>query len=128
MLWARRTNGDGGSAYMRFDLNDAFAESLGGRSQIRVVYLDAGSGKWELRYDSTSNAEQSALVVQKGNSNQWKEVVVDLQDVAFMNRQEGGTDLSLFNMGDDDDTFHLVEVRRAGAIDYGLGAIGRTRR
>jgi hypothetical protein len=81
-----------------------------------VVYLDQGTGQWELRYDSTSGAEKSAIVVKKGNSNQWKEVVLDLTDVAFTNRQEGGTDLSLYNMGDDDDTFHMVEVTRAGTI------------
>lgn len=115
MLWARRTNGEGGSPFMRFNLNDTYAQSLGGRAQVRVVYLDSGNGKWELRYDSTSGAEKSAIIVQKGNTNQWKEVVVDLQDIAFKNRQEGGTDLSLFNMGDDDDTFHLIEVIRTGA-------------
>jgi hypothetical protein len=97
---------------MRFNLNDTYTQSLGGRAQIRVVYLDQGTGKWELRYDSTSGAEKSAIVVKKGNSNEWKEVVLDLPDVAFANRQEGGTDLSLYNMGDDDDTFHMVEVIR----------------
>jgi hypothetical protein len=99
---------------MRFDLDDTFAQSLGGQARIRVVYLDQGSGRWELRYDSTSGAEKSAIVVQKSNSNLWKEVVLELPDVAFMNRQEGGTDLSLFNMGDDDDIFHLIEVTHNG--------------
>ncbi len=111
-LWARRTNGAGGTPFMRYNLNDNFAKSLGGRAQIRVVYLDQGTGQWELRYDSTSGAEKSAIIVKKGNSNEWKEVMVDLPDVAFTNRQEGGTDLSLYNMGDDDDTFHMVEVIR----------------
>ncbi len=114
MLWARRTNGAGGTETMRFNLNDTFANSLGGRAHIRVVYLDQGTGKWELRYDSTANADKSAIVVTKGNTNQWKEIIVDLQDVAFTNRQEGGADLSLLNMGDDDDTFHMIEVMRFG--------------
>ncbi|MCC6454695.1 MAG: hypothetical protein IT328_07110 [Caldilineaceae bacterium] len=122
ILWARSTNGEGGSPYMRFNLNDTFAQSLGGRAQVRVVYLDNGNGKWELRYDSTAGAEKSAVVVQKGNSNLWKEMVMELQDVAFTNRQEGGTDLSLFNMGDGDDTFHLVEVLRAGGAAPPQGA------
>jgi hypothetical protein len=69
-----------------------------------------------LRYDSTSGAEKSAIVVQKGNSNKWKEVLVNVGDVAFQNRQEGGSDVSLYNMGDDDDTFHMVEVGHFGTI------------
>jgi hypothetical protein len=115
-LWARRTNGAGGFPYMRFQINDTFAQSLGGKATIRVVYLDQGNGKWELRYDSTSNAQKSAIVIQKGNTNLWKEVLIDLTDVAFTNRQEGGTDLSLHNMGDDDDTFHMIEVGRFGTV------------
>lgn len=114
MMWARRTNGESGSPTMRFDLNDSFALSLGGRAKIRVVYLDQGEGRWELRYDSKSGAEKSALVVQKQNSNLWKEVVVELEDARFTNGQEGKTDISLFNMDDDDDIFHMIEVTRLG--------------
>jgi hypothetical protein len=113
MLWARRTNGAGGAPTMRFDLADAFAQSLTGAVRVRIVYLDKGTGKWELRYDSQDNPDKSALIVQKQNSNQWKEVVVDLPDGAFRNRQADSADLSLDNMGDDDDIFHMIEVTRA---------------
>jgi hypothetical protein len=114
MLWARRTNGANGTPTMRFNLNDTFAGSLGGRARVRVVYLDKGTGKWELRYDSSAAADKSALVVQKTNSNQWKEVWVDLADAAFTNRMPGNTDIALSNMGDDDDIFHMIEVTRSG--------------
>jgi hypothetical protein len=113
MLWARRTNAQGGSPYMRFDLDNAYAQSLGGNARIRIVYLDQGTGAWELRYDSTADGNKSAIVVRKQNTNTWKEVVVDVNDAAFANRQEGATDLSVYNMGDDDDTFHLIEVTRS---------------
>jgi hypothetical protein len=112
MLWARRTNGAEGHPFMRFQLDDAFAQSLGGRARIRIVYLDQGNGQWELRYDSKSEAVKSALVVQKGDTNEWREVIVELNDVNFANRQEGGTDFSLFSMWDDDDIFHIIEVTR----------------
>jgi hypothetical protein len=112
MLWARRTKGQEGFPQMYFDIDNTFARSLRGRATVRVVYLDQGSGKWELRYDSTAGSDKSAVAVQKTNSNQWKEVVVELRDVAFMNRLEGGTDLSLNNGGDDDDIFHMIEVLR----------------
>jgi hypothetical protein len=112
ILWARRTNDVAGFPFMRFDLDDKFAQSLNGRAQIRVVYLDQGRGQWELRYDSQSEAGKLAIVVKKHNSNQWKEVVVDVNDAAFNNGLEGRTDLSLFNMNDDDDIFHMIEVLR----------------
>lgn len=112
MLWARRTDRQNGHNVMRFGVNDQFAASLNGRAVVRVVYLDQGNGKWELRYDGAANAEQSAIVIQKQNSNRWKTVTIGLNDVHFANRQEGGTDLSLYNMGDDDDIFHLIEVSR----------------
>jgi hypothetical protein len=112
MLWARRTDMQSGRNVMRFALNDQFATTLNGRAVVRVVYLDQGNGQWELRYDGADAAEQSAIVIRKQNSNRWKEVLVKLNDVRFANRQEGGTDLTLDNMGDDDDTFHLIEVSR----------------
>ncbi len=113
MLWARRTNGVAGYPSMRFNLNDTFARSLGGSAKVRVVYLDQGHGRWELRYDSVFSSEKSAIIVQKSNSNHWQEIVIELPDVRFINRQEGGTDLTLYNMGDDDDIFHLIEVMRS---------------
>jgi hypothetical protein len=116
MLWARRTNGQsiglGGSAFMRFDLDDTFAQSLGGRARVRVVYLDRGTGQWELSYDGQTGPNQSAGIVYKQDTNQWKEFVVEVTDAAFLNRQVDGADLSLYNRRDDDDIFHLVEVTR----------------
>jgi len=113
MLWARRTDKQSGHNSMHFDINDEFARSLNGQVIIRLVYLDKGTGKWELRYDSTSNPNNSAIIVQKTNSNIWKEQVIALHDVQFENRQEGGTDITLYNMNDDDDIFHLIEVKRS---------------
>lgn len=112
MLWARRTDKQNGHNVMRFDIHDQFASSLNGRATIRIVYLDQGNGKWELRYDGATAVEQSALILQKQNTNHWKTLILPLNDVRFANRQEGGADLTLYNMGDDDDIFHLVEVTR----------------
>ena len=114
MIWARRTDKRNGNNHMRFDLDNAFANSLGKKAEIRIVYLDRGTGKWQLQYDSTTNASKSAIVIQKRDTNLWKEVIIRLNDVNFQNRQEGGTDLALYNMGDDDDLFHIIEVMRIG--------------
>jgi hypothetical protein len=116
MFWARRTNGQGegkgGSAFMRFDLNDEFVDSLQGDVRVRVVYLDKGNGAWELQYDAKDDPNKRAYVVQKQNTNLWKEAYFRLTDAVFENRQKEGADLSLYNMADDEDIFHMIEVVR----------------
>lgn len=116
MIWARRTNaqgkGEGGSASLRFDLNDEFAQSLNGRVRVRVVYLDKGRDRWALRYDAKDDAEKVAYVLQKEDTNLWKEVYIELDDARFENRQTEGADLTLYSMDDGDDTFHMIEVVR----------------
>ncbi len=106
MIWARQTNKTAGNNYMRFDLNDQFAATLNGKAKIRVVYLDRGSGSWQLQYDNGI----SAGTINKQNSNIWKEVSFTVANGSFANGGTGGTDLALFNGNDDDDIFHMVEV------------------
>ena len=117
MLWARRTDGATGSPYMRFNLNDQFAQNLGRKARVRIVYLDQGNDSWSLEYDSQSGPNKTAAVVQKSNSNLWREFIVDLDDLKLNNRQEGGTDFALYNMGDGDDIFHMIEIMRP-AVDH----------
>ncbi len=114
MFYARRTDSANGHPAMRFDLDDRYALSLGNRAAVRVVYLDRGNDTWALQYDSQGARDKQARVVQKTNSNLWKEVVIQLDDVRFENRQEGDTDLALDSLGDGDDIFHLIEVVREG--------------
>lgn len=95
MPWARRTMGQP----IRMDINNAFAASLTGPVQIRVVYLDQGSGRWSLVADGIN-----LLTVTKGGTNTWKEVRVSAL--------AGALDLALNPLGDGDDIFHLVEILR----------------
>ena len=117
MLFARQTDKINGKNYMRFDVNDAFANSLGGQVVVRVTYLDKGTGAWQLLYDGGSDPESVAITIQKTGSNLWKQVQVTLSDVVFANRGSGGTDLTLFNMDDDDDIFHMIEIERNGVSE-----------
>lgn len=125
MAWARQTNKASGNNYMRFNLNDLFANSLGTvgnrRVTVRVVYLDRGgsTNKWQLQYAAVGNPNKPATItdtsttsVTKGTSNYWKEVFFTINDGAFDNSATGGTDLALYNNDDDDDIFHLIEVKR----------------
>ena len=120
MIYARRTDKENNHHYLRFDLNDQFAQSLRGRARIRIVYLDQGYGQWQLLYDAQNNPEKIALTVKKENTNFWKEAWVTLNDIRFQNRQTGGTDLALYNSQDDDDIFHLIEVQRLTQGDLNL--------
>jgi hypothetical protein len=112
MLWARKTDIQNNHNYMRFNINDQFAQSLSNNTIVKVIYLDQGIGRWQLVYDALSDSEKTAIEIQKTNSNIWKTVEVELSDVRFENNQSGNTDLALFNMNDDDDIFHMVEVMR----------------
>ena len=114
MFYARRTDGANGHSAMRFDLDDRYARSLDNRATVRVVYLDRGNDTWALQYDSQGARNKQARVVQKTNSNLWKEIIIQLDDVRFENRQQGDTDLALDSLGDGDDIFHLIEVIREG--------------
>ena len=95
MPWARRTNGQ--PIYL--DVNDAFANSLGGEVQVRVVYFDQGTGQWSLIADG-----RNVLTVSKSGSNVWRE--------AFVTVSPGALNLALDPMSDGDDIFHLVEITR----------------
>ncbi len=114
--FARRFDHASGRDAMYFRIADGFfGEPLRGGYPIdvRIVYLDAGRGRWALRYDATGNPEQVALEITKTGSNEWKEARVTLRDAAFENRGPRGADVMLVNLDDEDDTFHLVEITRA---------------
>ena len=115
--FARRFDRASGRDAMFFNLDDAFFggnEPLNGRHEleVRVVYFDAGRGKWALKYDAVSNPEKTALEVTNTGTNRWKEIRVTLKDAAFNNRAGRGGDLPLVNLDAEDDTYHLVEVTR----------------
>lgn len=46
--------------------------------------------------------------MQKHNTNRWQELIVPLTAARFANRQEGGNDLTLYNMGTEKSTVQLL--------------------
>ena len=116
--FARRFDHASGRDAIYFDLDDDFfsrqqPNAAGGYSvDIRVVYLDRGRGKWELRYDAVDNNCKRAMEVEKTDTGRWKEKTVTVKDGRFRNGCPRGADIILVNTDAEDDTFHMVEVIR----------------
>ena len=114
--YARRTNGVANNPYMYFNVDDGYM--LGGSNavSITVTYLDQGTGTWRLEYDAVGDPYAVGFTVQKQNSGQWRSVTQVLNNVTFSNRQAGGSDFRIYNGGDDDDIFHLVDLTRLNTV------------
>lgn len=94
--------------YIYFDVNDLFYKPGGGPVEIEVEYLDSGSGRIELQYDSTDRTgavegayKGHALVVTRTNSGEWRKAAFLVEDAAFTGRQNGSADFRLYSNGDD---------------------------
>jgi len=112
---ARSTNHASGSDYIYFDVDDRFINKSRnadiGNIQVKVTYLDNFAGSWRIEYDADDgNAYKQSTAIQNSNDGQWKTVTVSISDAAFMNRQNGGMDLRLFNGGTQDLTVRFLRV------------------
>lgn len=131
--WTRRTDQASGNSYMRFDIDNGYMYNRTNftTATITVTYYDAGTDRWQLLYDSQTDANKAAVPmgstnpwVQKTNSHQWKKAVFYLEDALFAGRQYSGTDpnygpfsidFSIFCNNDGNEYIHFVEVSKAGA-------------
>lgn len=111
-LFARRTDAAAGKTTMTFKLADGFFTDPEATHSVRlrVVYLDVGDGRWELRYANPSGAKVARQVA-LGNSGAWRDVELVLDDAVWSHRLVGG-DLQLRHLGGGDVTFHLIELAR----------------
>jgi hypothetical protein len=108
--FARRTDVASGKRQLFFRLDPKFRASL--REQpcrLRVWYLDDGQGAWQVRWGTGPTDQRT---VQKSGSGRWKEYVVELPGSAFRGILERKSDLVLVAMGENDTTFHMVEIVR----------------
>lgn len=112
-LFARRFDHVSGRKVMNFRLADGFfAEPSSAHAvKLRIVYLDAGRGAWELAYATTTGDTVATKVVLTG-SGEWREVNVTLANAVWDHRLGGGGDLALRATDGADTTFHLIELAR----------------
>ena len=110
--FARRTDVASGKREFFFRLDPKFRDSLRRQPcRLRVWYLDDGQGAWQVRWGSGSSDRR---IVRKSGSGRWKECLVDVPGSAFRGILERKSDLALAAAGENDTTFHMVEIVRAG--------------
>jgi hypothetical protein len=72
----------------------------GHTATVTIDYYDHGTGSWSLQYDSTSGAYKQSPSVAKTGTDTWKTATFTVDDAAFGNRENAGTDFRLANNGD----------------------------
>ncbi|MHB8862601.1 MAG: GxGYxYP domain-containing protein [Pirellulaceae bacterium] len=102
-----QVSGTGTDRYLYFEVDEAFYRPGGGPLQIICDYLDAGTGRMVLEYDSTDSAAALGgaykihdAVVWRGNTGTWQTTSFSIPDARFAGSQNGGADFRFFCEGD----------------------------
>ncbi len=102
-----RISGAQGGRYLYFDVDDAFYRPGSGPLEITLEFLDQGTGRIVLQYDSTDTAatlggayKSHATVVNCGNSGNWRSVTFPVSDARFAGSQNGSADFRVHSSGD----------------------------
>jgi hypothetical protein len=109
--YARAFENSTGRNRIYFDLDDNFL-SLKAKESItlKIIYLDKGTGKFSVRYDSSSNTDKTAVTITKANSGNWVSKSITISDGAFANKGNRNSDFSLVNEDNENDIFHMIEI------------------
>ncbi|MCF7849857.1 MAG: hypothetical protein K9M45_13480, partial [Kiritimatiellales bacterium] len=99
--FARTFEQKSGKKQMRFQLDKAFKAD---QVEVRVTYLDKGTGNWSLGVSGTSVKK----MVRKTDSGEWKTVSVTMPGKVLRNAE-----LQLRHEGGDDTVFHMVEIEKS---------------
>lgn len=89
-----------GSPYAYFDIDNTTVPGGTYRATVTVDYYDHGTGSWSLQYDAVGNAYKSTAPVAKTGTDTWKTATFTVDDAAFHNGENAGTDFRLANSGD----------------------------
>jgi hypothetical protein len=102
-----RIAGAEGKRYLYFDADDAFYQPGSGPLEIALEFLDQGTGRIVLHYDSTDAGailggayKSHATVVACGNTGRWRSVAFTLPDARFAGSQNGNADFRFYHSGE----------------------------
>jgi len=112
--YARGFENSSGRNRMYFDLDDNFL-SLKAKESItlKIIYLDKGTGKFSVRYDSLIDHDKIAATISKTNSGRWVSKSITITNGAFANKGARNSDFSLVNEDNEDDVFHMIEIMKS---------------
>ena len=112
--YARGFENSSGRKRMYFDLDDNFF-SIDSKANItlKIIYLDKGTGKFSVRYDSLTDHDKIAASITKTNSGRWVSKSIAITDGAFTNKGPRNSDFSLVNEDNEDDVFHMIEIMKS---------------
>ena len=112
--YARGFENAGNKNRMSFDLDDNFfLNSPANKSiEVKIIYLDSGTGQFSIRYNSTTETDKIAQIFTKTDTKKWVEKIVKIDDGQFLNKGVNNSDFSLVNEDTEDDIFHLIEIKR----------------
>ncbi len=114
--FARAFESSTGRNAMYFQFVDGFIDGPPASLEVKVIYYDEFEGStWELHYDNGGEEMAVAMSVTGEGGGVWKTHTVTLTDAVLARNGPRGADLALVNTDDNDDKFHLVEVKREHA-------------
>lgn len=105
----RSTDHASGSDYIYFDLDDRFLHRRSDPVDIKVTYLDAGTGPWLIQYAGV-NGLTATPPVTRTNSGGYMTATVRIEDGYFDDSLAGSCDFRLFDGGADDLEVRFVRV------------------
>jgi hypothetical protein len=98
---------------MAFDLDDKFfPHGAHAPITLKLIYLDQGTGKFSVRYDSSADPDKTAVTITKTNSGKWVNKSITISDGKFANQGPLSSDFSLVNEDEEDDVFHMIEIMK----------------
>lgn len=89
-----------GSPYEYVDVDNGIVPGGRYRATVTFDYYDHGTGSWSMQYDSVNGAYQQSASVARTGTDTWRTATLTLDDAAFHNGENAGTDFRLANSGD----------------------------
>jgi predicted alpha-1,2-mannosidase len=90
-----------GSPYEYFDIDNTVVPGGGPyHATVTIDYYDHGTGSWTLQYDAVGNTYKNTAPVVKTGTDTWKTATFTVDDAAFHNGENAGTDFRVANGGD----------------------------
>ncbi|MBI2571379.1 MAG: hypothetical protein HYV63_30600 [Candidatus Schekmanbacteria bacterium] len=107
----RATAVGSGNRCFYFDLDDDFWHDAEAAAQIKVTYLDTGTGQWQVSYAAAAGIGL-ATPVARTDTGAWRTATVEVADALFDDSLASSTDFRICTLDDEDLQMRFVRVVR----------------